>query len=232
MSDNHNHEGYQDPTACKAIKKATEKDYRRQLLGAQARAAGETFEKQIEGSLNWHFDRGLLKAKKTPEPMKPISKPNKRGQFLACYDKKAQVDFCGTMYGGRSVRFEAKQTNTDRFGRSRLTGDQMDDLRDHQQLGALCFVLLCFGFDHFYRVPWKVWENMKAIYGRQYVTEKDVQQFRIPYTSGVIKILHGILNVNDMPEPKQLPDLCITCGRYTGEGSDVCPTCRKEQSHE
>ena len=232
MSDNYNHEGYPDPTACEAIRRPNAKDYKRQLAGAQARAAGECFEKQIEGSLNWHFDRGLLKAKKTPEPMKPIRPTGKKGQFIAYFEEKAQVDFCGTMYGGRSVRFEAKQTNTDRFNRKRLTGDQMDDLRDHQSLGALCFVLLCFGFDHFYRVPWKVWENMKAIYGRQYVTEKDVQQFRIPYTSGVIKILHGILNVNDMPEPKQLPDLCPTCGKYTSAGSHECPACRKEVPHE
>jgi recombination protein U len=152
----------------------------------------------------------------------------RNGQFLAHYVKPAQVDFCGTMAGGRSVRFEAKQTSTDRFERKRLTDEQMDDLRDHQQLGALCFVLLCFGFDHFYRVPWKVWENMKTIYGRQYVTEKDVQQFRIPYTSGVIKILHGILNVNDMPDTKQLPDLCIACGQYADKGSEVCPNCQKE----
>ena len=189
-----------------------EQRYKRQIAGARARIAGEIFENQIEGSLRWHIDRGLLKANKTPEPMKPLGKPNARGQFLACYTKKAQVDFCGTMYGGRSVRFEAKQTDTDRFERKRLTSEQMDDLRDHQKLGALCFVLLCFGFDHFYRVPWQVWENMKAIYGRLYVTEKDVQHFRIPYTAGVIKILHGILNVNDLPEPVPLPDICVSCG--------------------
>ena len=202
--------------------------YKRQIAGAQARAAGAMFEKQIEGSLNWHFERGILKADKTPEPMKPIRPMGKGGQFLACYEKKAQVDFSGTMRGGRSVRFEAKQTNTDRFERKRLTDEQMDDLRDHQSLGALCFVLLCFGFDHFYRVPWHVWENMKKIYGRKYVTEKDVQQFRIPYTAGVIKILHGVLNVNDLPIAAQLPDLCVSCGQYAGEGAHICPACRQQ----
>ena len=207
----------------------TEADrYKRRIAGARARVAGATFENMIEASLRWHFDRGILKAEKTPEPMSPIRPMGQGGRFLAHYDKKAQVDFCGTMYGGRSVRFEAKQTDTDRFDRKRLTDEQMLDLRDHQKLGALCFVLLCFGFNHFYRVPWKVWENMKTIYGRQYVTEKDLQRFRIPYTSGVIKILHGILDVNDLPEPAPLPDLCVACGEYAGEGSHVCPTCREE----
>lgn len=205
-----------------------EQRYKRQIAGARARIAGEIFENQIEGSLRWHIDRGLLKANKTPEPMKPLGKPNARGQFLACYTKKAQVDFCGTMYGGRSVRFEAKQTDSDRFEHKRLTDEQMDDLRDHQKLGALCFVLLCFGFDHFYRVPWQVWENMKEIYGRKYVTERDVQQFRIPVSSGVLKILHGIIDINEAGIPLSLPDICVSCGQYAGEGSHVCPNCQKE----
>lgn len=209
MSPNRNHEGYKDTTASEAIKK-----YKKQIAGAQARAAGEFFESQIEGSLRWHFDRGLMKAEKTPEPMKPIRPVGRNGQFLAHYVKKAQVDFCGTMYGGRSVRFEAKQTNSDRFERKRLTDEQMDDLREHQKLGALCFVLLCFGADHFYRVPWTVWENMKEIYGRQYVTEKDVQPYRIPFNSGVIKILHGIIDVNKLPA--------------TGEESQLGPNWQKE----
>ena len=202
--------------------------YKRQIAGARARVAGATFENMISASLQWHSDRGLLKATKTPEPMKPIRPMGKGGHFLACYEKKAQVDFCGTMRGGRAVRFEAKQTNSDRFDRKRLTDEQMDDLRDHQKLGALCFILLCFGFDHFYRVPWQVWENMKSIYGRQYVTERDVQQFRIPYTAGVIKILSGILDVNDLPSSDQMPDICVSCGQYAGEGTHLCHACREK----
>ena len=228
MAGRRNHEGYQDLTAWQAINNANPKSYKRQIAGARSRVAGEFFENLIEGSLNWHFDRGLLKSTKTPEPMKPVSRPNARGQFLAHYEKKAQVDFSGTMYGGRSVRFEAKHTDGDRFERKRLTDEQMDDLRDHQKLGALCFVLLCFGFENFYRVPWQVWENMKAIYGRQYVTERDVQRFRIPYTSGVLKILHGIIDVNNLPAPAPLPDICVSCGEYAGEGGHLCPTCKNK----
>ena len=228
MSTSRNQEGYPDPTAYEAINNAEAKRYKRQIAGAQARAAGAIFENQITGSLWWHFDRGLLKAEKTPEPMKPIRPMGKGGRFLACYEKKAQVDFCGTMRGGRSVRFEAKQTDSGKFERKRLTDKQMDDLRDHQSLGALCFVLLCFGIDRFYRVPWQVWENMKTIYGRQYVTEKDVQQFRIPLNSGVIKILHGIIEINEAVVPLSLPDICVFCGQYAGEDSHDCPNCRKK----
>lgn len=165
------------------------KAYQRRVAGARARVAGGTFENLIEASCQWYEMRGQLKANKTPEPMKPISAPDAQGRFRACYTKKAQVDFSGTLQGGRSVRFEAKQTNTDRFERSRLTDDQMKDLRGHQEMGARCFVLLCFGLTHFYRVPWGVWDNMRAIYGRQYVTEEDLVKYRIPYEGGVIKFM-------------------------------------------
>lgn len=205
--------------------------YKRQIAGARSRAAGEFFERQIEGSLNWHFERGLLKATKTPEPMKPL-RPMPGGKFIACYEKKAQVDFCGTMYGGRSCRFEAKQTDTDRFERKRLSDEQMRDLRDHQSLGALCFVLICFSVDHFYRIPWEAWDHMKQQFGRLYITEADVQRFRLPYTGGVIKILNGIIDVNDLPPMKALPDICVSCGTYAGEGSHVCPNCRREAAEE
>ena len=163
--------------------------YKKRIAGMRARVAGLSFESVIEASCQWYEQRGLLKVTKTPEPMRPISKPNARGQFKAVYTKKAQVDFAGTMIGGRSIRFEAKQTSTDRFERNRLTDDQMNDLRDHQDMGARCFVLLCFGTSHFYRVPWGIWDNMRAIYGRQYVTEQDVAQYRIPYDSGVVKFI-------------------------------------------
>ena len=177
------------PTKRKALTPAEQ--YKRSIAAARSRIAGETFEAQIEVSLHWHETHGLMRARKTPEPMKPI-RPMNGGQFVACYTKRAQVDFSGTMFGGRAVRFEAKQTDSGRFERGRLTDGQMDDLRENEALGALCFVILCFGYDHFYRVPWKFWDNMKQTFGRQYVTEEDVARFRLPYVAGVIKILDGI----------------------------------------
>ena len=198
--------------------------YKRRLAGARSRVAGNAFEDMIEASCKWYEMHGMLKATKTPEPMKPLGKPNAKGQFLACYTKKAQVDFSGTMIGGRSVRFEAKETETDRIERSRVSDKQMDDLRAHQSIGALCFVLLCYGFHSFYRVPWGVWENMKQIYGRQYVTEADLKQYRIPFTSGIVKILHGLVDIND----PVVPDRCVACGEYAGEGNLLCPVCRKK----
>ena len=175
------------------MKKMTSEQYRRKLAGAHAREAGLTFEEQIAASLEWYEERGIMKAAKTPEPMKPIGKRQKGGRFLAIFTEKAQVDFSGTLVGGRAVRFEAKQTDTDRFDRSRLTKKQMDDLRGHEKLGAACFVLLCFSSDRFYRVPWVLWDKMKESFGRQYVTEEDLQGLQVSCVAGIIKILEGTI---------------------------------------
>ena len=188
-----NMEGYPDPTAWKALKNIEVEKYKKKLAGAKAKAQGYFFEQQIESSLRWYESKGTMKAEKTPEPMKPIKPMGKNGQFLACYTKRAQADFCGTMKGGRSIRFEAKQTYSDRFERRRVKEEQMNDLREHERLGALCFVLLCFGNDRFYRVPWNTWENMKEIFGRLYVTESDIKEYRIPY-EGTIRILEGLID--------------------------------------
>lgn len=167
-------------------------EYKRRVAGARSRVAGQTFENAIEAACRWYEIRGTLKATKTPEPMKPLGKPNAKGQFMACYTKKAQVDFCGTMIGGLSIRFEAKHTADDRIERRRVNSEQQKDLRCHSNLGAVCFVLVCFGFTNFYRVPWIVWDNMKEIYGRLYVTEEDLAKYRIPYESGIVKFMDGI----------------------------------------
>lgn len=206
-------------------------DVKRQIRAARSRISGQIFEEQIQKSLAWHEERGIMKAAKTPEPMKPVGKPLPGGHFEAVYTKAAQVDFSGTIRGGRAVRFEAKQTDTGRFQRTRLTEEQMDDLRAHEKLGALCFVILAFGVDHFYRVPWKLWDTMKSTFGRCYVTENDLQQYRIPFTAGVIKILSGLVKP-EIPERDYVPDVCVLCGTYAGEGSHICPACRAKYEEE
>ena len=158
------------------------------IRGKQNKAAGERFEKMIDQALRYYKEKGIAIITKTPEPMKPI-KSLGEGKFVAHYAKKAQVDFCGTLEGGRAIRFEAKQTDTDRFTRDRLTDEQMDDLRTHAEMGAYCCVMLCFGMDHIYRIPWLIWENMKIGFGRNYVTEKDVKGFRVEIRNGILMLL-------------------------------------------
>lgn len=187
-----NGEGFRDPTPWSAVnniirdEKEIEKA-KNALRGAQSKLSGAIFERQIEQSLAWHEDEGIMKVNKTPEPMKPI-RPLEAGRFVACFTKAAQVDFSGTLKGGRAIRFEAKQTDTDRFLRSRLTDEQMEDLTKHEALGAYCCVIICFGLDHFYRIPWLIWREMRTAFGRQYIKEDDIKAFRLPVEHGVIML--------------------------------------------
>lgn len=169
-----------------------DKQPERSIRGLQSKRAGECFEVMIEASLQWYEAKGAASVTKTPEPMKPLSKPNPRGQFLACYEKKAQPDFKGTLIGGRSVVFEAKHTDSDRIEYSRLTDEQIKKLSTHHALGAAAFVLVSFGLRDFYRIPWEVWHSMKDIYGHKHMKQAECEPYRVQYIAGVLKLLEGI----------------------------------------
>lgn len=173
-------------------KTAAAKSVQRSLQGLQSKRAGEQFETMIEDSLMWYELRGAACVEKTPEPMKPLRAPNRQGQFLACYVKAGQPDFKGTLTGGRSVVFEAKHTDSDRIEYGRLTSEQIEKLSTHHKLGAAAFVLVSFGLQDFYRIPWEVWRDMKGIYGRKYMKQSECEPHRMQYTAGVIKLLEGI----------------------------------------
>ena len=191
-----NSEGYPDPTAATALA-----NVQRSQRGRQSRIMGDHFEGIIAASLRWYEDKGVACIEKTPEPMKPLRAPNRQGQFLACYIKAGQPDFKGTLTGGRSVVFEAKHTDSDRIEYSRLTDEQVEKLSTHHKLGAAAFVLVSFGLQDFYRIPWEIWRDMKAIYGHKHIKQKELEAYRVQYIAGVLKLLEGIeLDYNEEKE--------------------------------
>lgn len=164
----------------------------RKQRGYQSKVAGEQFEQMIEASLVWYQIKGDACIEKTPEPMKPLGKPNKKGQFLACFTKAAQPDYKGTLCGGQAVVFEAKHTDNDRIEYRAVTDDQRDRLELHYKLGAVAFVLVSFGLQDFFRVPWEVWRDMKTKYGRKYIKQTELEPYRVRYISGVLLVLEYI----------------------------------------
>ena len=70
MSCYKNQEGYPDPTAGEAIRRA-----QRSTTGRQNRAAGGHFEAIIEASLRWYEERGFAVVEKTPEPTQTAQQP-------------------------------------------------------------------------------------------------------------------------------------------------------------
>ena len=176
-----------DPTAAEVMQ-----NIERRQRGLQSKRAGEHFENIIEASLIWYQNKGLACVEKTPEPMKPLRAPNRMGQFLACYVKAGQPDFKGTLAGGRSIVFEAKHTDTDRIEYNRLTEEQVEKLSTHHKLGAAAFVMVSFGLQDFYRIPWEVWRDMKDIFGHKHMKKPECEPYRVQYMAGVLKLLEGI----------------------------------------
>ena len=159
------------------------------LMGMRNRAAGEEWERILEASCQHYRLTGEAEIEKTPEPMKPIGPKNAKGQFLACYTKKAQPDYKGTLSGGQAVVFEAKHTDSDRLQQSAVTPDQEKRLDRHMALGAECFVMVSFGFREFFKVPWATFRSMKEHYGRKYITPVDVQEYKVRFIGGILYFL-------------------------------------------
>ena len=163
-----------------------------QARGLANKREGEAFEFHIEAALIRYKEAGIAEIEKTPEPIKQLGKKNGRGQFLACYTKRAQPDFKGTLTGGRSIVFEAKATRQDKIEQNAVTQDQSERLDAHQKLGALAFVIVGMNLQDFYRVPWETWRNMKEIYGRKHMKRDELEPFRIDWRDGMIQLLDGI----------------------------------------
>jgi len=225
-----NGEGYNDPTAFEAVK-----NVQRQIKGKQSKIA---FENMLSGACSYYYDKNLANIEKTPEPMKVLKPmPKQPGKFIACFTKAAQPDYKGTIQGGRAIVFEAKHTDDIRIDRSRLTDEQLEGLEKHHKLGALAFVVISFGLQAYYRIPWPVWRDMKDLYGRKYVKFDELRRYKLPAPGGVIKLLDGIVDINQKPTAEKArtiytgsaSDCCLICGTYVPEGRQVCPNCEKEE---
>lgn len=163
--------------------------YRASITGRRSRVAGDYWETMIETACQNYRLAGAAEITKTPEPMKPLSRPNAKGQFLACFTKQAQPDYKGTLQGGRAVVFEAKHTDADRMQRTVISDEQEKQLNRHQALGADCFVLVSFGLTRFFKIPWTVFRDMKEIYGRKYIKPEELTEYEIKDIGGYLRFL-------------------------------------------
>jgi recombination protein U len=157
----------------------------RQYRGAQNNAQGHYFESYIKTACIIYQQQGRAEIEKTPEPFQVLKK-HPDGTFTGRFTRsKAQPDFGGTLSGGRSIYFEAKYTITEKMNRNVLTDEQMKRLEAHEKMGALARV--CVGIqDQFFFLPWGVWREMKKIYGRQYITAADIEQYRVKFTGAIM----------------------------------------------
>ena len=175
-----NVEGYIDMTAYEAEKR---------LRGKRSKMVGEMLEKMIDASCRFYFEEERAVIEKTPEPVKVLSKVDKNGRFTACFRKKAQPDYKGSLYGGVSIVFEAKHTDDERITYNAVTEGQERMLEAYHRMGAWCFVLVSFGFCDFYRIPWTEWRDMQMLYGRKYMKRAELEKFKIKEKGNILYFL-------------------------------------------
>jgi len=114
--------------------------------------------------------------------MRPSAGKDPRRQLQGYTSKKKGQAFEAIIAaGGRAVCFEAKSKEGDRVNQTAVTQEQKEALDDHTDLGAATFVLLCMNGIDYYRVPWRIWRNMKRHYGRMYMTLEELEFFRIRF---------------------------------------------------
>lgn len=154
---------------------------RRVLAGRRAKMVGSLHEDIINASCSVYRREGIADIEKTPEPMKPI-KSMGQGKYVAIYTKKAQVDYKGILKDGRCIAFEAKYTDSDRITRTAVTEAQEEMLERYSDYGGICFVLVCFGYQDFYRIPWYAWKNMEQIFGHKHIKRAEMPaEWKMPY---------------------------------------------------
>lgn len=172
------------------MKAKAEKDPRRQLQGKVSKAQGKLFEERLDAAFARYRENGFAIIEKTPEPMRPTESLG-GGRFVAFFEKKAQPDYKGTIKGGRTVMFEAKFTSTAKMEQSRVTSGQAEYLDQHQALGARCYIVAGFSSGKVYRFPWPIWRDMKALFGRKYISESDpISEYQVPAArDGVLLLL-------------------------------------------
>ncbi len=147
-------------------------------------AQGHFFEQVIELGCKRYAAEERANINKTPEPFRVLAK-ERSGIFKGRFTKRAEPDFKGTLKGGRAIVFEAKYTTTDKMKRNVLSSEQLKALKLHHKLGAVAGV--CIGIkDLFYFIPFEVWENMKEIYGRQYLTSEDIGEYEVKFNGSVL----------------------------------------------
>ncbi|MBU7320303.1 Holliday junction resolvase RecU [Paenibacillus oleatilyticus] len=102
---------------------------------------GMDFEALIERSNSAYETEGLAIVNKRPTPVRVVK--NVKGKLSGFYEKPSTVDFDGTLSGGRSVVFEAKQVKkAPRFDLDNISDHQVEYLAKCHLLGGIAFVLI------------------------------------------------------------------------------------------
>lgn len=125
---------------------------------------GLSFENLIEYTNTQYEHMGLAVVNKRPTPIRVTS--NKHGRVSGFFEKPSTVDFDGTLLGGRSIVFEAKQVKGEtRFDLKNIEKHQVEYLEKCHRLGAVSFLLI--EFERLQTVYLLPYESLKHYWDRR-----------------------------------------------------------------
>lgn len=162
----------------------------RSFKARESLSSGKNMETLIEAACKKYRLMGVANVVKIPEPFMVLRINKDKKSFTGKFIGNAEPDFSGAVKGGKHLAFESKYTSSDRIKKSVITKKQDESLELYYQVKA--HVGVCVGINRTYAfIPWKVWRDMKEIYGRLYMTEEEVKTFEVP-TPGYIDFLKGV----------------------------------------
>lgn len=162
-----------------------EKKQKRAEANKSSRRNGRVFEDMIERACKFYEDAGLARITKVPEARRVVGRTAGRGSLMICANAaKADPDFMGSLApDGKCIVFDAKHTDKGKILLNALTDNQRDIMDKHMACGADCYVAVSFGFEKYYMIPYAMWKDMKAVFGRQYILPDDeqIQSYSVPF---------------------------------------------------
>lgn len=157
------------------------KEPKRAYKGRNSQESGKLFEKMLETACDKYSDEKVAKVSKTVEPLRVIGVLSTQPEVFKCVaEKETEPDFKGIMASGRAVAFESIAAGQDRIEWGAVTECRRWHLESHYRMNGLAFVMISFNLRKFYRVPWWVWRDMKALYDRKYLKAEDIPEFEVP----------------------------------------------------
>ena len=73
-----------------------------------------------------------------------------------------------------------------------MTDTQWESLDIYEKFGAHCYVMVSLGLTKFYRVPWATWKKMKELFCHKFMTEQELEPYRLQEKQCTILILEGV----------------------------------------
>ena len=169
---------------------------RRQLIGRRSKESGAIFERWISNACEYYSNLGIAHIEKTPEPFH-VNRNNKDGTMTGFFEKKGQPDYKGLLCDGTGIMFEAKHTDQEKINQRAVTETQWKNLDAYENFGAHCYVMVSIGLVEFYRVPWKIWKQMKELFGRKYMNAIDLEPYKLKQKNCTILMLEGVVLKNE-----------------------------------